>query len=174
MINGSGWSVLVNLLIAIFMCYEPTNGGGTAGRYCSSSYPSIDMKTWRCEWCIHDQDKQELRVNKGRPEMAAANHSMSSTPSESVRDETHNGKAITESVGDINEGNRSTRVYQDDKTAVGRTSSTGKAIRKLKVTVDRPKKPNRCHSSLHRIAGRRYKLLADVLCSWLAQSLVHQ
>lgn len=116
-----------------------------SNRYCSSSYPNVDMDTWLCEWCLHDHEKK--------------------------REPNKSGKAfdflleIAQSLPDQEPANGSdekkTRRRKDEERRSTRPASNPKKHK----PNDRWRKPTCNPSSSPRGGiGRRYKLLADVLC----------
>ncbi|XP_058109037.1 uncharacterized protein LOC131252189 [Magnolia sinica] len=111
--------------------------------YCSGSYPKIDMETWRCEWCLHDEAKKGGKAFKFLVE-------------------------IPESSLPEREEDQSPSNPNDEKRIRRRRES--RDYDKRRGNPKRPKSFDRCRrlncnsSSSPRVIGRRYKLLADVLC----------
>lgn len=111
-------------------------------RYCSRLYPDkLDKDNWVCEWCIHHQH-QHQHLHQREQEDEAQRKRIKPTTS-------------TTPAGGVGGGG---------------TYSSG-AIRSPVVVVG-PKKNSKAVDRWRRLAraakmgsGRRYKLLADVLCS---------
>ncbi|RWR95791.1 hypothetical protein CKAN_02514700 [Cinnamomum micranthum f. kanehirae] len=113
--------------------------------YCSSSYPNTDMNTWLCEWCLHDHEKKREPNKRGKP-LDFLLEIAQSLPDQ----EPANGSE-----------EKKTRRRKEDERRSRSTSNP-----KKHKPNDRWRKPTCSNSSSSPRGGigRRYKLLADVLC----------
>lgn len=129
-------------------------------RYCSSSYPNVEPKEWRCEWCVHDHEKRR-RSDGHKPSKAVA----------AAVEGVQGGGGGSSSGEETNTVIRFTRKRPRSDGAgdvekrplrVATSSSAGTKTSKVKTRGWR--RLRHCSSASTRTMGRRYKLLADVLC----------
>ncbi|XP_068661175.1 PHD finger-containing protein 1-like [Aristolochia californica] len=124
--------------------------------YCSRSYPGIDMATWRCEWCVYDQEKREAGSKSSKPSELALDAVVQSPNT------APDGGEATEDTYASEEIKKARRKRDDDRRQTPNAGISPKSKRH-KSGSDRWRKLN-CNSPSTRVIGRRYKLLADVLC----------
>lgn len=136
--------------------------------YCSRSYPNLGSEKWICNWCLHEDDKiqqdKELKQNVKRKAEEIGDGSDKKSPSSPVKD---NSEPKTDRV-----------VYASKesdltiRTQVPKRQRCNHPIEKTNITVEKSNVGRWRHVGKNRlqlnssrgIAGRRYKLLADVLC----------
>ncbi|KAL6010453.1 hypothetical protein ACLOJK_000885 [Asimina triloba] len=125
--------------------------------YCSGSYPKIDMATWRCEWCIHEESKLK-RGNNAFDFLLEIAKSLPDGGGGGEEDEEEDGHpaAANDNNGNNEEKKSQRRRREEEKPQRPKA--------KRQKSLDRWRRPNCNSSSSPRVIGRRYKLLAD-FCS---------
>ncbi|KAG9443872.1 hypothetical protein H6P81_015212 [Aristolochia fimbriata] len=132
--------------------------------YCSRSYPGIDMAMWRCEWCVYEQEKRDSGAKRVKPgELVSENAAVDLRDG----DESASPAAADDGANASEETKKARRKRDDDRRQAPAAPGACPKSKRHKSSggggSDRWRKLN-CNSPSTRVIGRRYKLLADVLC----------
>ncbi|XP_006836547.3 uncharacterized protein LOC18427434 [Amborella trichopoda] len=143
--------------------------------YCSRLYPNIQPETWRCEWCIHEEEKQQHKtihktnIGNNPKVFEFLIEIAQSLPSQQQRQGVAAAKGGEEKPRTPRGGSKGVDQQRSSASLRGPSSSRGfspsSATGHLRKQQQRWRKQLNCNSSSSsKVIGRRYKLLADVLC----------
>ncbi|XP_058113419.1 uncharacterized protein LOC131256561 [Magnolia sinica] len=104
--------------------------------YCSRKYPNIDIKSWCCDWCLHEEEKQASRKSRVFEFLLEIAQSF---PEKSPS------------------GNEEKRVCRREEKRIASSTGEKGGLKKNSKALDRWRS-----LAKNKIGCRRYKLLADV------------